>query len=157
MLACMLLIQFHPQLRNLSNDRHLSLGWCKRYHSRRERLKTCEKYTKYECLSFEEFEIYINLGKQLHFVENDLTNHMKNNAMACVRIPFCLTISLMSGLFPVGFCRSKFLPTSSNSTLRHSGSNVMPLHDAIRFTIFSARFNLPLERSHLTDSGMIQI
>ena len=147
----MLLIRFHLQLRNLSNDRHLSLGWCKRYRSRRGRLKTCENPRIIVCHLKSLKYITITARK------NYLTNHIKNNAMACVLIPFCLTISLMSGLFPVGFCRSKFLPTSSNSTLRHSGSNVIPLHDAIRFTIFSARFNLPLERSHLTDSGIIQI
>ena len=82
------------------------------------------------------------------------TNQTKKRTKAFLRMARCVIKIRMSGYFG-GSCNTTTLPTSSISSRIHIGSNRRELLDAMIRTIVSARANLPLERSHLTDSGTI--
>ena len=82
------------------------------------------------------------------------TNQTKKRTKAFLRMARCVIKIRISGYFG-GSCNTTTLPTSSISSRIHIGSNRRELLDAMIRTIVSARANLPLERSHLTDSGTI--
>ena len=95
----------------------------------------------------------VNVILTIAFIRYD-TNQTKKRTKAFLRMARCVIKIRMSGYFG-GSCNTTTLPTSSISSRIHIGSNRRELLDAMIRTIVSARANLPLERSHLTDSGTI--
>ena len=104
--------------------------------------------------------LYIHVVTDLQFLQHFniqgtcYTSQTKKRTKAFLRMARCVIKIRISGYFG-GSCNTTTLPTSSISSRIHIGSNRRELLDAMIRTMVSARANLPLERSHLTDSGTI--